>query len=109
MIIKGLVPFIHPDYDKDRLLGLPEYVYLKSPEDMLNKMRELDANPEKYKALWNELFACISEDDLSGKRMNNFIFGEIAKDLGFNYNNKEGVESIFNHFSKTVFNPDSVK
>ena len=105
MIIKGLVPFIHPDYDKDRLLGLPEYVYLKSPEDLVNKMRELDANPEKYKALWEELFACISDDDLSGKRMNNFIFGEIAKDLGFDYINKEGVESIFNHFSKTVFDP----
>lgn len=103
MIIKGLIPFIHPDYDKDRLLGLPEYCYLKDEKDLLNKMRELDNNPEKYKNLLNELFDCISEDDLTGKRMNNFIFNEIAKDLGFDYTDKEGVESIFNHFSKEVF------
>jgi hypothetical protein len=51
---------------------------------------------------------CISEDDLNGKRMNNFIFNKIAEDLGFEYKEKEGCESIFDHFSKTVFDPSKV-
>lgn len=108
MIIKGLVPFIHPDYDKDRLLGLPEYCYLKDEQDLLNKMRELDADEQKYRALLEELFACISPDDLNGKRMNNFIFNAIAKDLAFEYVEKEGCESIFDHFSKNVFDASKV-
>lgn len=107
MILKGLIPFIHPDYDKDRLLGLPEYCYLKDEKDFLNKMRELDADNDKYLNLLNECLARISEDDLNGKRINNFIFNSIAKDLGFEYTDKEGVESIFDHFSKNVF--DSTK
>lgn len=109
MIIKGLIPFIHPEYDKDRLLGLPEYCYLKDEKDLLNKMRELDNDNDKYIKLLNDCFACIEEDDLNGKRINNFIFNEIAKDLGFTYNEKNGCDSIFDHFSKTVFNPNNVK
>lgn len=108
MIIKGLIPFIHPDYDRDRLLGLPEYCYLKDEKDLLTKMRELDANDELYLRLLNNCFNCISEDDLNGKRMNNFIFNHIAEDLGFEYKEKEGCESIFDHFSKTVFDPSKV-
>ena len=103
MIIKGLIPFIHPEYDKDHLLGLPEYCYLKDENDLLNKMRELDADSEKYINLLNDCFECISEDDLNGKRMNNFIFNTIASDLGFEYTNKEGCESIFDHFAKDIF------
>lgn len=109
MIIKGLIPFIHPDYDKDRLLGLPEYCYLKDEKDLINKMRELDNDEIKYRNLLNELFACISEDDLNGKRMNNFIFNKIAKDIGFNYIDKNGCESIFDHFSKEVFDVNKKK
>ena len=108
MIIKGLIPFIHPDYDKDRLLGLPEYCYLKDEKDLLKKMRELDANNDKYLDVLNACFDCIDKDDLNGKRMNNFIFNTIAKDLGFDYINKEGVDSIFDHFSKNVFDPQKV-
>ena len=108
MIIKGLIPFIHPDYDKDRLLGLPEYCYLKDEKDLLKKMRELDANNDKYRDVLNACFDCIDKDDLNGKRMNNFIFNTIAKDLGFDYINKEGVDSIFDHFSKNVFDPQKV-
>ena len=46
MIIKGLVPFIHPDYDRNRILELPEYLYVNSPEEFVSKMTELDANPD---------------------------------------------------------------
>ena len=69
----------------------------------------MDSDNDKYLKLLNECFACISEDDLNGKRMNNFIFNKIAEDLGFDYVEKNGCESIFDHFSKDVFDFNKIK
>lgn len=103
LIILGLVPFIHPDYDKDRLLGFPEYVYLKSPEDLLNKIHELDANPELYKDIMKQCQDCIKPEYLDGSDLNNRLLGTIAKDLGFEYKPKKGIENtLFDHFNKDV-------
>ena len=73
MIIQGLVPFIHPDYDKNRILGLPEYVYVKNPEDFANKMRELDEDDNKYRSLIEECFNCIKPEYLDGSYLVNNI------------------------------------
>ena len=108
MIIKGLIPFMHPDYDKDHLLGLPEYCYLKDEKDFLNKMTELDNNPDMYKKLLNDCLSCIKDEDLDGSRLINFIMGRIAKDMGEQYENRKGCKSIFDHFSKNVFDNSKV-
>lgn len=100
MITIGLLPFIHPDYDCYHLLDLPEYLYLKDEKDLLNKVNELEANPEKYKELMNQCFDLIKPEYLNGYMIINGIFGNIAKDLGFKYEFKPGVKSIFNRFSK---------
>lgn len=103
LVILGLIPFIHPDYDKDRLLGFPEYVYLKSPEDLLNKIHELDANPELYKDIMKQCQDCIKPEYLDGSDLNNRLLGTIAKDLGFEYDPKQGTENkLFDHFNKDV-------
>ena len=103
LIILGLVPFIHPDYDKDRLLGFPEYVYLKSPEDLLNKIHELDTNPKLYKDIMKQCQDCIKPEYLDGSDLNNRLLGTIAKDLGFEYEPKKGIENtLFDHFNKDV-------
>lgn len=106
LIILGLIPFIHPDYDKDRLLGFPEYVYLKSAEDFKNKIHELDANPELYKEIMKQCQDCIKDEYLDGRDLNNFLFGSIAKDMNFEYEPcKVGTDcSLFNHFNKDVIN-----
>lgn len=103
MITQGLVPFIHPDYDKNRILGLPEYLYVKDPADFANKMAELDANPDMYRKLINECFDCIKPEYLDGSYLVNNIMSKIGKNLGFDYINHTGVESIFNHFGENVF------
>lgn len=102
MIVLGIVPFLHPDYDKDHLLGFPEYLYLKTPQEFLEKVRELENNPEKYKALMNECFDLIKPEHLDGSEVNNFIFQGIADDLGFEYYPHKGVPSIFNRFDKNM-------
>ena len=103
MIIQGLVPFIHPDYDKNRILELPEYLYVNSPEDLANKMAELDANPDMYRKLIQECFDCIKPEYLDGSYLVNNIMTKIGNNLGFDYINHKGVESIFDHFSANVF------
>lgn len=103
MIIKGLVPFIHPDYDKNRILGLPEYLYVNNPEEFVSKMSELDANPDMYRKIINECFDCIKPEYLDGSYLVNNIMTKIGNNLGFDYINHKGVESIFDHFSANVF------
>ena len=98
MIIKGIIPFIHPEYDCNRLLGLPEYLYPKDINDFISKMEYLDANPDEYKKLLEECFTYIKPEYLDGSFLNNFIFDKIAELEGFEYEHKKGIESIFNHF-----------
>lgn len=100
MITIGLLPFIHPDYDCYHLLDLPEYLYLKDEKDLLNKVNELEANPQMYKDLMQQCFDLIKPEYLNGWMIVNGIFGNIAKDLGYKYEFKPGVKSIFNRFSK---------
>lgn len=105
MIVKGLIPFIHPDYDNYRLLKLPEYCYVKSPQDFVNKMRELDSNDEKYKEVLNACINSIKDADLTGSILINDIMFNIYSDLGKRNEFTEhfGVKPIFNHFDKDVF------
>ena len=103
MIMQGLIPFIHPEYDIHRLLNVPEYCYIKDEQDMLNKMRELDANPELYKKVFDECMACIKPEYLDGSEVVNNIMGGVYKDMGLEYEPREGVESIFNRFEREMF------
>ena len=57
-------------------------------------LHELEANPDKYKALMEECFNMIKPEYLNGYLIINGIFGNIAKDLGYKYEFKPGVKSI---------------
>lgn len=97
MIANGLIPFIHPEYDPEHILGLPEYVYVKDPEDFKNKIIELDSNDELYLNILNDCFKTIKKEDRDGTWINNFIMGTIADDLGFEYKPKKDIDIIFNN------------
>lgn len=98
MVANGIIPFIHPDYDPEHILGLPDYVYIKDPEDFKNKIIELDNNDELYLKVIKNCMDCIKEEDRNGTFINNFIMTTIANDLGFEYEPKSNVEIKFiNH------------
>lgn len=98
MIANGIIPFIHPDYDPEHILGLPDYVYLKDPEDFKNKIIELDNNDELYLNIINQCMDCIKKEDRDGTYINNFIMTSIANDLGFDYKEKKDINIKFtNH------------
>ena len=98
MIILGILPFLHPDYDCHNLLKFPEYLYLKDEKDFLNKINELEKNPQKYKDLMKQLQDMLKPEYFDGSFIVNGIFGNIAKDLGFKYKFKPGVNPILNRY-----------
>ena len=98
MIANGVIPFIHPDYDPEHILGLPDYVYINDPEDLKNKIIELDNNDDLYLKVIKNCMNCIKEEDRNGTFINNFIMTTIANDLGFEYEPKNNIEIKFiNH------------
>jgi hypothetical protein len=103
MIIKGLLPFIHPEYDCNHLLGLPEYLYVKDPQDFKAKMMELDNDDELYKKLLNECFDAIKPEYIDGTYVINNMLKRMADDCGFEYEPHKGVKPILNHFAKDIF------
>ena len=103
MIMQGLIPFIHPDYDIYGLLDIPKYCYIKDEQDLINKMRELDNDPAKYKEVFDACMNCVKQEDLDGSAVINFIMGRIYQDFNLEYTDRKGCESIFNRFSKNMF------
>ena len=98
MIANGIIPFIHPDYDPEHILELPEYVYLKNPDDLKNKIIELDNDDKLYLNILNKCLDCITKEDRDGTYINNFIMTNIANDLGFTYEPKKDITIKFtNH------------
>ena len=98
MIANGIIPFIHPDYDPEHILELPEYVYIKNPDDLKNKIIELDNDDKLYLNILNKCLDCITKEDRDGTYINNFIMTNIANDLGFTYEPKKDITIKFtNH------------
>ena len=95
LIICGIIPFIHPDFDGDRLLGLPEYIYVKDAKDFKNKILELENNNDLYLNIINQCMNTITKEDLDGSYINNIIFENIAKDLHKEYKPKYNIEFKF--------------
>lgn len=103
LITLGIIPFIHPDYDPGRLLGLPEFLYVDNPEEMIKKMRRMDANPEGYVKTLKICMDVIKPEWLDGSFLVNGIFRRIGENLGWEENtDAPGVSNIFNHFSKEI-------
>ena len=107
LICLGIIPFIHHDYDPNRFLGLPEYLYVNTPQEMIEKMQQLDNDETLYRNILRRCMNVIKQTWQDGSMIINNMFDYISKDLGWDeYRPADGVEPIFQHFSKNVFNVD---
>lgn len=108
LICLGIIPFIHPDYDPNRLLGLPEFLYVKTPGEMIEKMRRMDENPDGYRKVLNICMDVIKPEWHDGSLVINTVFSNIANDLGWDdYQDANGVDCIFTHFAKNAYDYDA--
>lgn len=76
MIAYGVIPFFHPTYDSKRFLDVPEYIRIKTPEELYQKIEQLENDPELYLSIITELQEkFLTQDVLDGSFMNNQIMG----------------------------------
>ena len=62
MMYYGIIPFFDVNgYDTDRYVNVPEYCRVSSPEEMWQRINELDNDKEKYKKILNEIYALLED------------------------------------------------
>lgn len=79
MIRMGIIPFVHPEYDSQKNIGFPEFLRIKSAEDLQNKMDFLDNNVEEYNKLYTSLQNMITPDKQDGTYLNKVIMNSLER------------------------------
>lgn len=77
MISNSVIPFFHPTYDSQRNLNVPEYIRINSPEELHEKIEELENNKELYDKILYECLLCIKESDIDGTNLNSILMKEL--------------------------------
>lgn len=107
MIQFGIVPFLHPDYDVDKLLNFPDICYLKSPVDLKQKIEYLESNEDEYKKLLASLNNLLKPEYYDGTFLNNLIMSTIYNLSGKSYtstNKKYTIKMSTFNSNKQVIN-----
>jgi hypothetical protein len=73
MISNGVIPFLHPNYDDQNHIDVPDFLRIKNPEDLHNKIEKLEANPDIASKLQKGLLEKITQSDINGDNLNNII------------------------------------
>lgn len=77
LISHGVIPFLHPNYDSQYNIDVPEFLRVKSPSELHKKIEYLENNPEAYKLVFEACQDLITEDDISGKKLNETILNNL--------------------------------
>jgi hypothetical protein len=77
-VAHGIIPFFHETYDEDRLLvkyhGVPDWLYVSSPEELKQKVEFLETHPGAYPKMRLLLRdAIIQQKYKDGTHFNNLI------------------------------------
>lgn len=84
MMIYGVIPFFDVSkYDTDKKVPVPEFFRCTSPEDMKEKINQLENDPELYNKYLNEMYDLVKDDYFNGEFICK-IFDPIFKKEGKN-------------------------
>jgi len=101
MIVNGIIPFMHPDYDTQNNLKAPEFLRVKSGEELKKKIDYLENNSNEYNKLLNQLRNMITPDDFSGKNISNTLLSYAEKfKKDYDEYNKTRKDFDINDFTK---------
>tara|TARA_R100000805_G_C3607971_1_gene108442 strand:+ start:103 stop:1398 length:1296 start_codon:yes stop_codon:yes gene_type:complete len=101
MINFGIIPFLHPTYDTNNLLGFPEWLHVKDANDFKNKVEFLENNPDKYMKLRELLQDMLEPEFYDGTYMNNLIMSNVCNMIGKEYENaNQGTSVKMSSFSE---------
>lgn len=72
----GVVPFLHKNYDKDRILetlGFPSFLRIEEPRELKEKIDFLETRPEEYKKIMRQLKSMLKHEYYTGEHINNEV------------------------------------
>ena len=78
MIHAGVIPFLHPTYDEQKHTAIPNFLRVKSPQELAERIKMLKDDPAKYKHLLELLQKTILKPEYyDGTFLNNKIMTSI--------------------------------
>ena len=107
MIYYGIIPFMHPYYDSQKNLKVPDFIRIKNSKDLLEKINFLEENENEYLKLRKSLLNLISDKDYSGENLINNIMNDFYNMIGLSWKNitikKNNISSNNISNSNTIF------
>lgn len=94
MINFGIIPFLHPDYDRKNLLGLPEWLTVTGPADFKEKVEYLEANPDKREKLMLKLQTYLRDEYFDGRFVNNMVMKHVYEVQGLVWSPSDATTSV---------------
>lgn len=79
MICNGIIPFFHPTYDEQGHCNVPDYIRLKSPSELNEKIEELNSNKQLYQKILDECIKSINYKDITGETLSDVIISNTPK------------------------------
>lgn len=81
MLYYGIIPFwCSDDYDKSNIYSdFPDYIKVKTPDELYQKMDELDNNETLYRELLNKLYDLL-EDKYFDERFIHEIYDDFLNE-----------------------------
>lgn len=77
LISNGIIPFLHPNYDDQHHIAVPEFLRLSKPEELHERIEQLEKDPVLYNKILQECQYLITPDDTSGEVLCNKITSTI--------------------------------
>lgn len=81
MIQYDVIPFMHPSYDTQNNLKCPDFIRVKSAQEMLEKIDFLENNQDEYDKLLNELRNMLKPEFYSGEHLDTITINAL-KEIG---------------------------
>lgn len=75
----GIIPFLHPTYDEQNHLKVPEILKVKTSKDLFVAIEFLNTNPDGYAMLRSTLDSMLKEEFYSGKYLSDLTMNELNK------------------------------
>lgn len=80
----GVIPFLHPDYDDQNNLNIPDFFRIKNPDDLYNKIKYLDNNIDMYNKIRKLLNKYLKDEYYNGEYCNNIAINAINESIKLN-------------------------
>jgi len=79
MLYYGIIPFLHPYYDDQKHLPIPDFLRIKSPKELFKKIELLENNKNEYNKLLIYLMKLIKDEYLDGSYLNNIVINKFKE------------------------------